>query len=119
MGMDVANAGLVDLARLRQRFDDDEELLAEIFRVFVAETPGRRTDFEAALAAGDMGRLTHQAHSLKGVAGTMFAEDLRRAAYDLEIASRNGDGAQSAHLGAEALELLGRVAAELTAYLKP
>ena len=91
MGTDDASAGLVDLVRLRQRFDDDEELLAEIFRVFVAETPGRRTDFEAALAAGDIGRLTHQAHSLKGVAATMFAEPLRQAAYALEMAARAAD----------------------------
>ena len=93
MGTDDASAGLVDLARLRQRFDDDEELLAEIFRVFVSETPGRRADFEAALAAGDMGRLAHLAHSLKGVAGTMFAGPLRQAAYDLEMASKSGDAA--------------------------
>lgn len=93
MGTDDASAGLVNLARLRQRFDDDEELLAEIFRVFVAETPGRRAEFEAALAAGDMGRLAHQAHSLKGVAGTMLAESLRQAAYDLEMAAKAEDAA--------------------------
>jgi len=110
---------LVDLAKLRERFDDDEELLGEIFHIFLSEVPDRRTNILAALATGDLDRLSRLAHSLKGVAGTMFAEDLRRAAYDLEIASRNGDGAQSAHLGAEALELLGRVAAELTAYLEP
>ena len=104
MGTDDASAGLVDLVRLRQRFDDDEELLAEIFRVFVAETPGRRADFEAALAAGDMGRLAHQAHSLKGVAATMLAEPLRQAAYDLEMASKAGDAAD---VGRKARLMLG------------
>jgi HPt (histidine-containing phosphotransfer) domain-containing protein len=106
MGTDDASAGLVDLVRLRQRFDDDEELLAEIFRVFVAETPGRRADFEAALAADDLGRLVHQAHSLKGVAGTMFAEPLRQAAYDLEMAAKAGDAADVGRKARPMLDLL-------------
>jgi len=89
---------LVDMARLRQRFDDDEELLAEIFRVFQSEVPLRRAGFEEALAAGDFHRITHQAHSLKGVAATMFAEPLRQAAYDLEMAGRAGDADAVARL---------------------
>jgi histidine phosphotransfer protein HptB len=108
---------LVDLAKLRERFDDDAELLGEIFRIFLSEVPERRTKILAALAAGDLDRLARLAHSLKGVAGTMFAEELRLMAYDLELAARNGDGAQAAHFGAEALELLGRLAGELDAYL--
>ncbi|WP_300159730.1 Hpt domain-containing protein [Solidesulfovibrio sp.] len=97
---------LIDLARLRDRFDDDEELLAEIFRVFVAEAPGRRQEFEAALERGDMGRLAHQAHSLKGVAATMFAEPLRRAAYALETAAKAGDAAAAGGLTQAVLALL-------------
>ncbi len=69
----------VDMDRLRRRFDD-ESLLAEIFRVFRAEAPGRREAMEAALAAGALEQLARQAHSLKGVAGTMFADPLHAAA---------------------------------------
>lgn len=114
---DETQLTLVDLAKLRARFDDDEELLGEIFRIFLSEVPERRANILAALAAGDLERLSRLAHSLKGVAGTMFAEELRLMAYDLELAARNGDGARSASCGAEALELLGRVAGELDAYL--
>ena len=80
----------VDMDRLRRRFDNDETLLAEIFRVFRAEAPGRREAMEAALAAGSLDQLTRQAHSLKGVAGTMFADPLHAAAYELELAARSG-----------------------------
>ncbi len=108
---------LIDLARLRDRFDDDEELLAEIFRVFVAETPGRRREFEAALGQGDMGRLAHQAHSLKGVAATMFAEPLRQAAYALETAAKAGDTAAVVGLTAAVLTLLVETCGQVGALL--
>ena len=84
---------LLDLAKLRERFDNDDELLAEIFAVFAGEAPGRRSGMETALAAGDLAKLAGMAHSLKGVAATMFAEPLRQAAYDLEMASKAGDAA--------------------------
>ncbi len=82
---------LLDLDKLRERFDNDTELLSEIFAVFASEAPGRRKAMEAALAAGDLANLAGMAHSLKGVAATMFAEPLRQAAYTLELAARAGD----------------------------
>ena len=87
---------LLDLDKLRERFDNDEELLAEIFAVFASEAPGRRSGMEAALAGGDLPNLAGMAHSLKGVAATMFAEPLRQAAYALELAARSGDAQAAA-----------------------
>ena len=104
---------LVDLAKLRERFDDDEELLHEIFRVFLAEVPDRSGNIRAALDNGDLVRLTGLAHSLKGVAGTMFAEELRQAAYAVEMAAKAGDGGQAAALVETLLDALGRTAEEL------
>jgi len=104
---------LVDLVKLRARFDDDEELLEEIFRVFIGEVPERRTNILAAMAAGDLDRLGRLAHSLKGVAGTMYAEGLRQAAYDVEKAAKDGDGAQAANLGAGLLDLLQKTSEDL------
>jgi len=101
----------IDLARLRARFDDDQDLLAEIFSVFISESPGRRTDLEAALAAGDLTRLAGLAHSLKGVAATLFAEPLRQAAYALEQAARAGDAAAAQAAVVTVLDLLERTAA--------
>lgn len=108
---------LIDMARLRERFDDDEELLEEIFRVFVAEVPDRTGNIRAALAEGDLPRLSGLAHSLKGVAGTMFAEQLRQAAYAVEMAAKAGDGGAVAPLVEVLLEQLQQVAEELSALL--
>jgi HPt (histidine-containing phosphotransfer) domain-containing protein len=104
---------LIDLPRLRLRFDDDQELLDEIFRVFLEEAPGRRTGITEAREAGDMPRLTRLAHSLKGVAATILAEPLRQAAYALEKAARAEDAARTAPLAGEVLDLLGRTAAAI------
>ena len=102
---------LLDLARLRQRFDDDQVLLAEIFGVFARETPVRRCGLEAALQAGDLDRLAGMAHSLKGVAATLFAEPLRQAAYALEQAARAGDMPATRTAVAAVLDLLDRTVA--------
>lgn len=110
---------LVDLVKLRARFDDDEELLEEIFRVFLGEVPDRRNNILAALAAGDLNRLARLAHSLKGVAGTMYAEALRQAAYEVEKAAKEGDGAQAAALAAGLLDSLQKTAVDLNHFLTP
>jgi len=109
---------LVDLAKLRARFDNDEELLEEIFRVFLSEVPERRSNILAALAAGDLDRLSRLAHSLKGVSGTMYAETLRQAAYDVEKAAKERDGAQAAALAADLLDGLQQLAEELKRFLE-
>jgi HPt (histidine-containing phosphotransfer) domain-containing protein len=104
---------LVDMVKLRQRFDDDEALLAEIFAVFKCESPGRRRHIEAALAGADCDRMAGLAHSLKGVAATMFAEPLRQAAYTLEMAARAGDIAAVAAAVPAVLDLLAATAGDL------
>lgn len=103
----------VDLVKLRQRFDEDDELLAEIFEVFVAEAPQRRSGIEGALAVGDMGQLTRLSHALKGVAATMFAEELRQVAYALEVAARDGEKERATGLVPRVLQQLERTSAYL------
>lgn len=104
---------LIDMAKLRERFDDDEELLEEIFRVFLAEVPDRTRNIRTALADGDLPRLSGLAHSLKGVAGTMFAEQLRQAAYAVEMAAKAGDTSGLAELAEVLLEMLRKTSSEL------
>lgn len=111
----TAKQPLLDLAKLRERFDNDEELLAEIFAVFASEAPGRRSGMEAALAADDLANLAGMAHSLKGVAATMFADPLRQAAYALELAARAGDAQAAAVALPVVLERLAAVVACLPA----
>ena len=106
---------LVDLARLRERFEEDDALLGEIFAVFASEAPGRRSGMEDALDTGDFARLAGMAHSLKGVAATMFAEPLRQAAYALEMAARAGDAGAAVAAAPEVFRLLAATVASLPA----
>ena len=105
----------LDLTKLRERFDNDDELLAEIFSVFAGEAPGRRSGMETALAAGDLANLAGMAHSLKGVAATMFAEPLRQAAYALEMAAREGAAGAAAAAAPEVFRLLAATVTSLPA----
>ena len=109
--MSTQCSDLIDMARLRERFDDDHELLEEIFSVFLSESPERRLGIEAALAEGDLPRLAGLAHSLKGVAATLFAEPLRLAAYTLEKTARSGDAPAARAAVAPVLDLIDRTAA--------
>lgn len=111
--MSQASDSLVDLARLGERFDDDLELIGEIKTVFVTETPGRLEQIAAAVADGDLERLVRQAHSLKGVCGTIFAEPLRALSYGLEMAAREGRIDEARRLAPELMDLLRRTAAFL------
>lgn len=115
---DDASRVLVDMAGLRERFDNDEEILTEIFRVFEGEVAQRKAAFEAALAAGNLEALTRRAHSLKGVAATLFAEPLRQAAYTLEMAAKAGDAAAVAGHVAAVLVLLDATSRRVQALLR-
>lgn len=108
---------LVDMAKLRVRFDDDEELLEEIFRVFLSEVPDRTHNIRTALADDDLPRLTALAHSLKGVAGTMYAEKLRQAAYVVELTARAGEKAKAAALVDTLLAELAATAEDIDRFL--
>lgn len=99
---------LLDLDKLLERMEDDRELIREIFDVFVEEVPSRRGKFEKALAASDASTMVLLAHSLKGASGTLHAEPLRQACYELEHAARAGDLEKVQSLTPEVLDLLER-----------
>jgi histidine phosphotransfer protein HptB len=68
--------------------DDNDEFLREITTIFLEDTPVRLAELDASLAAGDVGRFTRAAHSIKGSSANLGASSLRLAAEELEIESR-------------------------------
>jgi len=68
--------------------DDNDEFLREIAGIFLEDTPKRITDLDQSLAAGDLGKFTRAAHSIKGSAANLGAVALRAAAEKLETHSR-------------------------------
>jgi two-component system, sensor histidine kinase and response regulator len=74
----------LDLAIARATTDGDDDLLAEIARLFAQDGPRRLADLKDALDTADVARVERTAHTLKGVLGTFGAEAARRLAAELE-----------------------------------
>ncbi len=69
---------------------DDRELAVEILQGAGPDTQAYLDGVEQALQAGDARRLEATAHQLKGLAGTLAAGRVRRAAEHLEALGRGG-----------------------------
>jgi two-component system sensor histidine kinase/response regulator len=98
------------------RMGGDEELLADVQRVFVDDCPRRLAAIAAAVADRNAARLRAEGHDLRGAAGTLSAARLVEAARALERIGRDGnlDDAESAGRGVvlEIERLIARLAAE-------
>jgi len=72
------------------RLGGDRELLGELYAAFAEDAPGKFRDLEAAVTAGDMSQVMKRAHSLKGSAAAVGANQCRAIAVELE-ARAEGD----------------------------
>jgi two-component system sensor histidine kinase/response regulator len=93
----------LDRASLLERVEGDQELLAEMIRLFLADAPQLLNAMRNALQQGDMILLQRSAHSMKGAAGNMSAQVTVDAASQLEQSAKNGD-AESSRANLVALE---------------
>jgi len=80
-----------DRAALLERLMDDEELLADVLRGFMADTPGLITELGKAVENSDAEKARRAAHTLKGSASNVSAMALMEAARKAEDAARAGD----------------------------
>jgi HPt (histidine-containing phosphotransfer) domain-containing protein len=80
-----------DEAALQERVEGDVELLREIIKLFLADSPRLIEDVRAAVAAGDAAALKRAAHTLKGAAANFGAAPVVAAALELEMMGRTGD----------------------------
>ena len=78
-----------DLNGLRERVQDNAELMGELVRIFVDDVPSRIKEMQSAFANDDWAALERAAHTLKGSAGVMSGKRLTAAARELEIAARS------------------------------
>lgn len=88
---------LESLRQLNQKGEPD--VLSEVLRLFLADTPKRIDAIAEASSRGDATALQRAAHGLKGAAGTIGAVALQAACRALE------DLAKGATLGAAVAEL--------------
>jgi len=109
----AAAAAVWNRAAMMERMMDDEDLAREILEEFVRDA-GRFLDpFDAALEAGDLRQLERLAHSAKGVAGTICADELHALALRIEQAARNGEENLIAELRGSWHETMGRLVNEV------
>lgn len=67
---------------------DNDEFLREIVGIFLGDTPHRIAELEQSFGAGDMGKFTRAAHSIKGSSSNLGASRLRAAAEAIEHHAR-------------------------------
>lgn len=78
--------------RLLDNLAGDAEAAGEVLKEFLREIPAELAGIEACAAAGDRAGVSGHAHSLKGAAAGIGGDALRSAAFEIEQASRQGDG---------------------------
>ena len=73
-----------------KEFEGDEELLKEVMLGFINNVEKQIQTIDEALARDDSEIVAIEAHSIKGGAANLTADQLSRTAHDLEKAGRNG-----------------------------
>jgi HPt (histidine-containing phosphotransfer) domain-containing protein len=71
--------------------DNDEEVIKEIMEAFLVDNPARVEALDEAIKAKNAEEISSLAHAIKGSAATISANSLAEAAYQLEIAGKQGN----------------------------
>jgi PAS domain S-box-containing protein len=85
-----ADAAMFDHHELLHRLSGDEDLLADVVKMFVEDCPRRLEAIGGAIDRGDAAQIRAETHALKGAAGNLSAGGVFVAARALEAAV--GDG---------------------------
>ncbi len=106
----------MDLERLEEAFEDDTTGIADLLDMALETGAKHRRALEAGLAAGDTEIVRRAAHSIKGSAGNIGANDVMRLAAELDERARAGD-LSDARARVDAIgAAYDRVAGEVRAY---
>jgi CheY-like chemotaxis protein/HPt (histidine-containing phosphotransfer) domain-containing protein len=101
-------SALLDVAALKERAADDEQLAADLLVIYRDEAPRALQKLERAAANGTAEELRAAAHALKGISASASAVGVQELALAVERASREGDTRRAA-------ELVARLAGTLAA----
>jgi CheY-like chemotaxis protein/HPt (histidine-containing phosphotransfer) domain-containing protein len=80
----------IDVEAYVERMGGNREIAETIIMGFIELLPGQLRNIEAALENGDIKTVDREAHSLKGGASNVFANDLMLAAKELEMHAKSG-----------------------------
>jgi two-component system sensor histidine kinase/response regulator len=102
-----------DLSAMRERVEQDLDLLAEMFALYSESSPALLAEIESAVAERNGPRIARAAHTLKGVLKNMCAAKSAEAALRLETIGESNDLAQADDLLVTLKSECGRLQAEL------
>jgi len=109
LGSEEAALPVFDLDAALERVDDDHELLGEILDLFREQAAAARAEIDEAVGRRDGPALERAAHSIKGAAANVSAEQVREDALHLEEAGRSGDWEAAARAQSALAESLPRL----------
>jgi HPt (histidine-containing phosphotransfer) domain-containing protein len=87
----LAHAPRLDSATAIANLGGDEDLYAEVVRIFLGDAMSQLASFDSALASGDFPVARRAAYTVKGIAASVGAERLHYRAHALEQACANAD----------------------------
>lgn len=85
------NAMVLDREQLQERCLDDIDFMRQMLHIFLQHGPATLHSLRESLAANNLNEATRYAHSLKGSAANLAAEDMRVVAWAAEQDGRNND----------------------------
>ena len=109
----------VNLARALERMGGDRDLLVEMARFYLEDTPGLLQTLRASLQEQKAEEATRAAHSLKGLSANFDAHAAVQTALAVETAGRSGDLACAAALVPDLQAQIDEVSQILRRELKP
>lgn len=105
---------VLDTATALERVEGDRELLQELAQMFLEHAPVMMAELREACDRRDGDALQRAAHSLKGSAGNLAADEVCETARKLELMGHAGDLSDCARLLAELEAEMARLEAALT-----
>jgi PAS domain S-box-containing protein len=95
-GQDIAPQAIlpglpIDLERAINEFEGDRKLVAEVIAGFTKKVSEQLVTMREALACGDAETVRREAHSIKGGAASLTADDLAKVAAELELKGKSKD----------------------------
>lgn len=103
------SAQALDVERLMEQLDHDQELLADVLRTFLSEGRTRVGEFQQAVQGGDFATAEQKSNALRGMAGNIRAEGVRVLAEMAEQACRRAQADKALALGDEIMQEFWRV----------
>ncbi len=82
---------LIDKDKILFEFHDDLDIFEELIEDYISQLPVFIKTLEKAVEEKDSEQLKITGHTLKGIVSNFYSEQLREAAYHLEMAGKNDD----------------------------